>query len=223
MTVEDPIEYYIEGVGQTQVNTRVEMTFARGLRAILRQDPDIVMIGEIRDLETAQIAVQASLTGHLVLATLHTNDAPGAVTRLIDMGIEPYLLASCLNGVLAQRLVRRLCPECRAPYEPDAAERAVFKSPSLRPSPKADAVPERLYKAVGCGACNFSGYRGRTGIYELFVTDDETRHLIHDTAPEAQLRERAVASGMLRLRDDGLRWVREGATSLDEVLRVTRT
>jgi len=200
-------------VGQTQVNPRIEMTFGRALRAILRQDPDVVMIGEIRDLETAQIAVQASLTGHLVLATLHTNDAPGAVTRLIDMGIEPYLLASTLNGVLAQRLVRRLCPECRAPYEPDAAERSVF----------ARHAPERLFKAVGCGACNFSGYRGRTGIYELFVTDDETRHLIHDTAPEAQLRERAVASGMLRLRDDGLRWVREGATSLDEVLRVTRT
>jgi len=189
------------------------MTFGRALRAILRQDPDVVMIGEIRDLETSQIAVQASLTGHLVLATLHTNDAPGAVTRLIDMGVEPYLLASTLNGVLAQRLVRRLCTECRTPYEPDAVERAVFGR---------DA-PDRLYRAVGCGACNFSGYRGRTGIYELFVTDDETRHLIHDTAPEAELRSRAVASGMLRLRDDGLRWVREGATSLDEVLRVTRT
>jgi general secretion pathway protein E len=197
------------------------MTFARALRAILRQDPDVVMIGEIRDLETAQIAVQASLTGHLVLATLHTNDAPGAVTRLIDMGIEPYLLASTLNGVLAQRLVRRLCPECRAPYEPDATERAVFASP--RPSAKAEAAPERLYKAVGCGACNFSGYRGRTGIYELFIADDVTRRLIHDTAAESDLRERAVKSGMARLRDDGLRWVREGATSLDEVLRVTRT
>ncbi|HZZ94359.1 MAG TPA: type II secretion system ATPase GspE [Usitatibacter sp.] len=213
LTVEDPIEYELDGVGQTQVNPRIEMTFARALRAILRQDPDIVMIGEIRDLETAQIAVQASLTGHLVLATLHTNDAPGAVTRLIDMGIEPYLLASSLNGVLAQRLVRRLCPECRAPYEADAAERSVFGK----------NAPERLYKAVGCGACNFSGYRGRTGIYELFATDDATRHLIHDTASEAQLRDRAVKAGMVRLREDGLRWVRDGATSLDEVLRVTRT
>jgi general secretion pathway protein E len=157
--------------------------------------------------------VQASLTGHLVLATLHTNDAPGAVTRLIDMGIEPYLLASTLNGVLAQRLVRKLCAECRAPYEPDAKERSVFGKPA----------PERLYRAVGCGACNFSGYKGRTGIYELFTTDDETRRLIHDTAPEAALRERAVKNGMVRLREDGLRWVREGATSLDEVLRVTRT
>jgi general secretion pathway protein E len=213
LTVEDPIEYELDGVGQTQVNPRIEMTFARALRAILRQDPDVVMIGEIRDLETAQIAVQASLTGHLVLATLHTNDAPGATTRLIDMGIEPYLLASTLNGVLAQRLVRKLCPECRAPYEPDATERGAF---GAKP-------PERLYRAVGCGACNFSGYRGRSGIYELFTADDATRRLIHDTAAESELRDRAVKSGMVRLREDGLRWVRDGATSLDEVLRVTRT
>jgi general secretion pathway protein E len=213
LTVEDPIEYELDGVGQTQVNPRIEMTFARALRAILRQDPDVVMIGEIRDLETAQIAVQASLTGHLVLATLHTNDAPGAVTRLIDMGIEPYLLASTLNGVLAQRLVRKLCAECRAPYEPDAVERGAFGR----------AAPERLYRAAGCGACNFSGYRGRTGIYELLTADDALRHLVHDRAAESELRERAVAGGMIRLREDGLRWVREGVTSLDEVLRVTRT
>ncbi len=213
LTVEDPVEYELDGIGQTQVNPRIDMTFARALRAILRQDPDVVMIGEIRDLETAQIAVQASLTGHLVLATLHTNDAPGAVTRLIDMGIEPYLLASTLNGVLAQRLVRKLCAECRAPYEPDAAERQVFGS----------SAPERLYKAVGCGACNFSGYRGRTGIYELLTADDELRHTVHETAEESVLREQAVRNGMVRLRDDGLRWVRSGLTSLDEVLRVTRT
>ncbi|HSN20524.1 MAG TPA: type II secretion system ATPase GspE [Usitatibacter sp.] len=213
LTVEDPVEYELDGVGQTQVNPRIEMTFARALRAILRQDPDVVMIGEIRDLETAQIAVQASLTGHLVLATLHTNDAPGAVTRLVDMGIEPYLLASTLNGVLAQRLVRRLCADCRAPYEPQAAERALFGEPA----------PERLYRAVGCGACNFTGYRGRTGIYELMAVDDEMRRLVHDRASERELREHAVAGGMARLREDGLRWVREGATSLDEVLRVTRT
>jgi len=214
LTVEDPIEYELDGVGQTQVNPRIEMTFARALRAILRQDPDIVMIGEIRDLETAQIAVQASLTGHLVLATLHTNDAPGAVTRLVDMGIEPFLLASTLNGVLAQRLVRKLCVECRVPYEPDATERSLFRG---------DRQPERLYRAVGCGACNFSGYRGRTGIYELLTVDDELRRLVHDVAEERTLRETAVAHGMVRLRDDGLRWVREGLTSLDEVLRVTRT
>jgi general secretion pathway protein E len=213
LTVEDPVEYELDGIGQTQVNPRIEMTFARALRAILRQDPDVVMIGEIRDLETAQIAVQASLTGHLVLATLHTNDAPGAVTRLIDMGIEPYLLASTLNGVLAQRLVRKLCAECKVPYEPDAAERKVFGK----------SAPERLYRAVGCGACNFSGYRGRTGIYELLTADDAMRHRIHDGAAESELREQAVRQGMMRLREDGLRWVRDGATSLDEVLRVTRT
>ncbi|HEY4999638.1 MAG TPA: type II secretion system ATPase GspE [Usitatibacter sp.] len=213
LTVEDPVEYELDGIGQTQVNPRIEMTFARALRAILRQDPDVVMIGEIRDLETAQIAVQASLTGHLVLATLHTNDAPGAVTRLVDMGIEPYLIASTLNGVLAQRLVRKLCPECKAPYEPDAAERGVFGG----------APVERLYRAVGCGACNFSGYRGRTGIYELLTADDELRHLIHDTVEESAVRAHAVSHGMVRLRDDGLRWAREGVTSLDEVLRVTRT
>ncbi len=212
LTVEDPIEYELDGVGQTQVNPRIEMTFARALRAILRQDPDVVMIGEIRDLETAQIAVQASLTGHLVLATLHTNDTPGAVTRLVDMGIEPYLLASTMNGVLAQRLVRKLCPECRAPYEPDAAERSAF----------AGSAPDRLYRAAGCGACTFSGYRGRTGIYELLTANDTLRHLVHDRAAESELREQAVANGMVRLRDDGLRWVREGVTSLDEVLRVTR-
>jgi general secretion pathway protein E len=213
LTVEDPIEYELDGIGQTPVNPRIEMTFARALRAILRQDPDVVMIGEIRDLETAQIAVQASLTGHLVLATLHTNDAPGAVTRLIDMGVEPYLLASTMNGVLAQRLVRRLCAECKAPYEPDAAERSVF----------AGNAPERLYRAAGCGACNFSGYKGRTGIYELLIADEALRHQIHDSAEESVLRAMAVKAGMVRLRDDGMRYVRDGVTSLDEVLRVTRT
>jgi general secretion pathway protein E len=213
LTVEDPIEYELDGIGQTQVNPRIEMTFARALRAILRQDPDVVMIGEIRDLETSQIAVQASLTGHLVLATLHTNDAPGAVTRLLDMGIEPYLLASTLNGVLAQRLVRKVCAECRAPYEPDASERTIFGRD----------VPDRLYRAVGCGACNFTGYKGRTGIYELLTVDEDMRKLVHDRAAERELRAHGVRHGMLRLREDGLRWVREGVTSLDEVLRVTRT
>jgi general secretion pathway protein E len=210
LTVEDPVEYELDGIGQTQVNPRIEMTFARALRAILRQDPDVVMIGEIRDLETAQIAVQASLTGHLVLATLHTNDAPGAVTRLIDMGIEPYLLASTLNGVLAQRLVRKLCPEC--------------KTPSASPLAEGRGEGEaRTYQAVGCGACNFTGYRGRTGIYELLTADDELRHKVHDTAAESELRDHAVRAGMVRLREDGMRWVREGVTSLDEILRVTRT
>ena len=213
LTVEDPVEYELDGIGQTPVNPKIEMTFARALRAILRQDPDVVMIGEIRDLETAQIAVQASLTGHLVLATLHTNDAPGAVTRLADMGIEPYLLASTLSGVLAQRLVRKLCPACKSPYEPDAAERSVF----------AENAPERLYRAAGCAACNFTGYKGRTGIYELLTVDEQLRRIVHDTADERDIRDKAIAGGMVRLREDGLRWVRDGTTSLDEVLRVTRT
>ena len=213
LTVEDPIEYELDGIGQTPVNARIDMTFARALRAILRQDPDVVMVGEIRDLETAQIAVQASLTGHLVLATLHTNDAPGAITRLADMGIEPFLLASTLSGVLAQRLVRKLCAACKAPHELVGDERSLFGG----------TIPARVYKPVGCAACNFTGYKGRTGIYELLVADDELRRLVHTGADERGLREHAVRHGMKRLREDGLRWVADGTTSLDEVLRVTRT
>ncbi|MES2354179.1 MAG: type II secretion system ATPase GspE [Pseudomonadota bacterium] len=212
MTVEDPIEYDLDGVGQTQVNPRIEMTFGRALRAILRQDPDVVMIGEIRDLETAQIAVQASLTGHLVLATLHTNDAVGAITRLADMGVEPFLLASSVLGVLAQRLVRRLCPDCRKSYTPDAVERAALQG----------GEAEFLYTAVGCPACNWTGYRGRTGIYELLTVDDEARHMIHDVEAEQKLREYARACGMRTLREDALRYVCRGETTLEEVLRVTR-
>jgi general secretion pathway protein E len=215
VTVEDPIEYDLDGVGQTQVNPRIELTFARALRAILRQDPDVVMIGEIRDLETAQIAVQASLTGHLVLATLHTNDAVGAVVRLVDMGIEPFPVASSLRGVLAQRLVRRLCLACRRAHAPDAAERRLLGGDAGGP----DAS---LYSAVGCDACAHTGYQGRTGIFELLPIDDEARRLIHDRTAEADLREHALAGGMGGLREDGLRWVRSGETSLEEVLRVTR-
>jgi general secretion pathway protein E len=213
MTVEDPIEYDLDGIGQTQANPRIELTFARALRAILRQDPDVIMIGEIRDLETAQIAVQASLTGHLVLATLHTNDAASSVTRLIDMGIEPFLLASSLLGVLGQRLVRRLCPACRQPHTPSEGERAAIGE--LDP-----AVP--LFTAAGCAACNASGYRGRTGIYELLAVDESLRRMIHDGAAEQDLRAHAAAHGMTRMREDGMRWVRAGDTSLEEVLRVTR-
>jgi general secretion pathway protein E len=201
MTVEDPIEYDLDGISQTQVNTRIEMSFARALRTILRQDPDVVMIGEIRDLETAQIAVQASLTGHLVFATLHTNDAVSAVTRLVDMGVEPFLLASSLLGVGAQRLVRLLCVECRKPF---VHEGATFYAPQ------------------GCAQCNRSGYRGRTGIYELLTVDDDLRRLIHDRASEQSLREHAVARGMRSLRDDGMRWAAQGVISLEEVIRVTR-
>ena len=201
ITVEDPIEYALDGISQTQVNTRIEMSFARALRTILRQDPDVVMIGEIRDLETAQIAVQASLTGHLVFATLHTNDAVSAVTRLVGMGVEPFLLASSLIGVGAQRLVRLLCLECRKPI--------VYEG-------------RNFYAPQGCPACKRSGYRGRTGIYELLTVDDELRRLIHDRASEQTLREHAVSRGMQSLRNDGMRWAEQGVISLEEVVRVTR-
>ena len=213
MTVEDPIEYDLDGISQTQVNTRIEMSFARALRTILRQDPDVVMIGEIRDLETAQIAVQASLTGHLVFATLHTNDAVSAVTRLVDMGVEPFLLASSLIGVGAQRLVRRLCLECRKPF---AADTAQLRALGLAPT---DGT---LYSAQGCSACNGSGYRGRTGIYELLTVDDDLHRLIHDRASEQTLREHVLSRGMRSLRDDGMRWAGQGVISLEEVVRVTR-
>jgi general secretion pathway protein E len=213
MTVEDPIEYDLDGVGQTQVNSRVDMTFARALRAILRQDPDVILIGEIRDLETAQIAVQASLTGHLVIATLHTNDAASAVTRLADMGIESFLLGSSLIGVLAQRLVRRLCPHCKTAYTPSPQEWAVLDS---------SAAPAKVYQAKGCDQCNHTGYRGRTGLYELLTIDDPLRRLIHDNAGEHQIRQYAESHGMRILRQDGLRWVLAGETSIEEVLRVTR-
>jgi len=189
MTVEDPIEYELPGIGQTQVNPKIDLDFAKALRAILRQDPDVIMIGEIRDYETAQIAIQASLTGHLVLATLHTNDAASAVTRLTDMGVEPFLLSSSLLGVLGQRLVRRLCPQCHG---------------------------------KGCGQCSQSGYQGRTGIFELMVANDHMRALIHRRASEAEIREAAIAAGMTLMRDDGERLVREGVTSREELVRVTR-
>jgi general secretion pathway protein E len=208
MTVEDPIEYDLEGISQTQIVSRIEMSFARALRAILRQDPDVVMIGEIRDLETAQIAVQASLTGHLVFATLHTNDAVSAVTRLVDMGVEPFLLASSLVGVGAQRLVRKLCVACRVRVEPSTGT--------------AWPPAEETYTAAGCEACQQTGYRGRTGIYELLAIDDGVRRLIHDRASEQSLREHVRARGMRGLRDDGMRWVAQGVTSLAEVVRVTR-
>ena len=213
LTVEDPVEYHLDGIGQVPVNPRIDMSFARGLRAILRQDPDVVMVGEIRDLETAQIAVQASLTGHLVLSTLHTNTAAGAVTRLRDMGIEPFLLASSLIGVIAQRLVRRLCVQCRRPYTASAAEAALLGVDADR--------PPTLHAAVGCAHCHGSGYRGRSGIYDLVVVDDTTRGLIHDGASEAAL-EAEARRRTPSLFDDGRRRVLAGDTSLDELLRVTQ-
>jgi len=197
-TVEDPIEYDLEGIGQTQVNPRIDMTFARALRAILRQDPDIIMIGEIRDLETAQIAVQASLTGHLVLATLHTNDSASAVTRLLDMGIESFLLSSSILGILAQRLLRKLCPECR----------------------RQDA--DGRWHAVGCPSCGQVGYVGRTGIYELLEIDERLRAAIHARESEQRLRELARAGSFRTLYEDGARWVETGVTSDEELLRVAR-
>ena len=211
MTVEDPIEYYIDGIGQTQVNTKVEMTFARGLRAILRQDPDVVMVGEIRDLETAQIAVQASLTGHLVLSTLHTNTAVGAITRLRDMGIEPFLLSSSLIGVVAQRLVRVLNPETRVAAPASEYERRLLNVPA------GDDAPQ-IYRP---GGDTGSGYRGRMGIYELVLIDDTIRTMIHDGAAEHDL-ERYARTLTPSIRDDGRAKILRGDTTVEEVLRVTR-
>ena len=208
MTVEDPIEYELSGVGQTQVNPKIELDFAKALRAILRQDPDVIMIGEIRDFETAQIAIQASLTGHLVLATLHTNDAASAVTRLTDMGVEPFLLSSSLLGVLAQRLVRKLCPHCKAPAPELGAD--------------ADLQQKSAYKPVGCSVCGQSGYMGRSGVFELLLTDDAIRAQIHTRASEADIRVAAQAAGMTLMREDGQRLVHSGMSSREELLRVTR-
>lgn len=213
MTVEDPIEYYLDGIGQTQVNPKVDMTFARGLRAILRQDPDVVMIGEIRDAETAQIAVQASLTGHLVLSTLHTNTAVGAIARLRDMGIEPFLLSSSLIATMSQRLVRLLCPECRQPYPASTAEMAELGIP--------EGIPPTLYKAQGCERCNHIGYRGRSGIYELVAIDNALRSMIHDGVGQHTMEEYAHQQGSSLLQD-GVRKVLAGETTLEELLRVTR-
>lgn len=213
LTVEDPIEYAIDGIGQTQVNPRVDMTFARGLRAILRQDPDVVMVGEIRDVETAQIAVQASLTGHLVLSTLHTNTAAGAITRLEDMGVEPFLLSSSLLAVLSQRLVRTLCRECKVSTSPDDEEKALL---GLSP-----ASEQLIYRAEGCEHCNHTGYRGRTGIHELLVVDDHVRELVHNGQGEQAI-EKYIRQSTPGIRQDGLIKVLNGKTTLEEVLRVTR-
>ncbi len=210
LTVEDPIEYDLPGVGQTQVNIKADMTFSRGLRAMLRQDPDIVMVGEIRDLETAETAVQASLTGHLVLSTLHTNSAVGAITRLGDMGVEPFLIASSLIGVVAQRLVRLLCPHCKQAYLPDPSECKLLGIEQ----------PKQIYRAKGCEQCNHTGYCGRTGIYEVVPIKDEMRQLIHDHASEKSLEEFA-RKYYGSIRQDGMRRVLEGDTAMEEVLRVT--
>ncbi|MBP9913297.1 MAG: type II secretion system ATPase GspE [Opitutaceae bacterium] len=215
LTVEDPVEYEIEGIMQVPVNAPIGLTFAAALRSFLRQDPDVVMIGEIRDLETAQVAIQASLTGHLVLSTLHTNDAAGTVTRLIDMGIEPFLLAATLEAVLAQRLVRRICPQCRTAYEPAAL--LLAQAGLNRPKPTGGT----FYHGRGCTHCNQTGYHGRMGIFEWLRLSDPIRELVMQKAPTLKIRQQAVAGGMRTLRDDGLRAVLAGETTLEEVVKYT--
>jgi len=214
ITIEDPIEYQIQGIGQIQVNPKIQLTFASGLRSILRQDPDIIMVGEIRDPETAEIAIQASLTGHLVLSTLHTNDSAGAVTRLVDMGIEPFLVASSLTAVIAQRLLRRLCRDCRIPYSPSPEQWREVGLPGTSEG--------TFYKAGGCPTCMNTGYRGRVGIFEILVVDDRLRTLVLTRADSEGIREQARAKGMRSILSSGAAKVREGVTSVEEVLRVTR-
>ncbi len=212
LTVEDPIEYELAGIGQTQVNPKINMTFARGLRAILRQDPDVVMVGEIRDVETAEIAVQASLTGHLVLSTLHTNSAIGAITRLMDMGIKSFLLASTIIGIAAQRLARLLCAHCKQAYTASLSD-CLLLGIDIAQAPT-------LYQAVGCSHCNHSGYRGRSGIYELITMDDALRHLIHENASETVM-EKEVRKKHSSLRQEAYQLVFSGVTSLAEIIRIT--
>jgi general secretion pathway protein E len=214
ITVEDPVEYQLKGINQIPVKPKIGLTFATGLRHIVRQDPDVIMVGEIRDLETAEIAIQAALTGHMVFSTLHTNDAPGAITRLQDMGAEPYLIASVLTGALAQRLVRRVCQSCRTPYEADPADLL-----ALGVSLSANRGP--LFRGAGCTDCRGTGYRGRTGIYELFAVNEDVRSLILRKAATSEIRRYAVDRGMLTLRVDGWAKARAGMTTIDEVFRVT--
>ncbi|MCA9118893.1 MAG: Flp pilus assembly complex ATPase component TadA [Planctomycetaceae bacterium] len=214
ITTEDPVEYQLEGINQIQVHPKIGLTFAHSLRSILRHDPDVVLVGEIRDLETAENAIQASLTGHLVFSTLHTNDAASAYTRMVEMGVEPFLVASTVEAVMAQRLIRRLCPKCKEAYEPDLAD--------LPPDFPFDQLDGPLHINVGCRECRGTGYAGRLGIYELLVTTDEVRQLAHDRASSWKLKQAAVHAGMLTLRDDGWRKVLAGSSTVDEVLRVTK-
>ena len=215
LTAEDPVEYEVEGIMQVPINHQVGLTFAAALRSFLRQDPDTIMVGEIRDIETAQIAVQASLTGHVVLSTLHTNDAPGAVTRLIDMGLEPFLISASLEGVLAQRLLRRICKTCRTPYEPDKDVVNMLDVDAL------EIANKKFYYGKGCPDCNRSGYKGRQGLFELMTINDQLRALITQKAPTLVLKQKAIESGMRPLRDDGLRCIFDGHTSIEEVLKYT--
>tara|TARA_Y200000002_G_scaffold383269_1_gene404630 strand:+ start:5306 stop:6994 length:1689 start_codon:yes stop_codon:yes gene_type:complete len=215
LTAEDPVEYEIDGIMQVAVNHQVGLDFARGLRAFLRQDPDKIMVGEIRDLETAQIAVQASLTGHVVLSTLHTNDAPGAVTRLVDMGLEPFLISASLEAILAQRLVRRICPDCRSAYEPS---QELIDMMEVDPLEIAD---KDFYYGEGCSKCSNTGYRGRVGLFEMIVVSDAIRELINQRAPTLAIRQKALEQGMRSLRNDGLRAIFDGNSTIEEVLKYT--
>ncbi len=218
LTIEDPVEYQLTGINQVQVKPQIGLTFATALRSFLRQDPDIMMVGEIRDLETAQIAVQAALTGHLILSTLHTNDAASAVTRLLDMGVEDYLLTSTVGGIAAQRLVRTLCLDCREPYEalPELADRLRQGGATLT------AAPVKLYRARGCDACQGSGYRGRSPVAEVLVTSDRIRQLVLSRAEAGEIRKAAIDEGMVTLFADGIGKALEGITSIEEIFRVTR-
>jgi len=215
ITVEDPVEYQLKGVGQIHVNPKIGLTFASGLRSILRQDPDVIMVGEIRDVETAEIAIQASLTGHLVLSTLHTNDAPSAIVRLIDMGVEPFLVASSLMAVLAQRLVRVICLHCKGPYTPSEVERSYFENAP----PEGDFT---LYRGTGCDKCQGKGYLGRTAIFETLIITDSIRQMITGRADAQSMKNTAVSNGMRTLRSDGFEKALKGITTVEEVLRVTQ-
>jgi general secretion pathway protein E len=215
ITVEDPVEYRISGIGQVQVNPKINLTFASGLRSIVRQDPDVILIGEIRDTETAEIAIQSALTGHLVFSTLHTNDAASAITRLIDMGIEPFLLSSSINAILAQRLVRIICPHCKEAYTPDPEALLKLGVTDTHPT-------QQVYRGKGCAKCHHTGYKGRCGIFELLLMDREMRHLILQTANVDEIKEQAIRNGMITLRHDGAMKVFQGITTIEEVFRVSK-
>ena len=215
LTAEDPVEYDIEGIMQVAINESVGLTFSKALRSFLRQDPDVIMVGEMRDLETAQISIQASLTGHLVLSTLHTNDAPGAITRLVDMGVEPFLISSTMVAVVGQRLVRTTCKHCRTPFEPTETQLTLLNLSAH------DLGDKTFYYGRGCSACNDTGYRGRKGIFELLTIDDAIRALINERAPTVVIRQKAVELGMIPLREDGLRSIFEGDTTIEEIVKYT--
>ncbi|MDJ0623442.1 MAG: ATPase, T2SS/T4P/T4SS family, partial [Desulfocapsaceae bacterium] len=214
ITIEDPVEYRINGIGQVQVNPKIDLTFASGLRSIVRQDPDVILVGEIRDTETAEIAIQSALTGHLVFSTLHTNDSASAITRLRDMGIEPFLISSSVNAILAQRLVRIICTHCKEEYQPDAEE---WKKLGISPL---EVEGKKVYHGTGCNNCNHTGYRGRKGIFELMHLDQDMKKLVLKTSDSNAIKKLAVEKGMVTLRQDGIQKIFEGKTTIEEVFRV---